>query len=82
MPSIRVGSILLVIIPGDHEPEHVHVLGTGWEIRVRLAEPGVPWSIEGRPKLRDIRGALQAVETHLTELRRIWRVVNHGQGKQ
>jgi hypothetical protein len=78
LPSLRVGALSLRIIPGDHDPPHVHVEGPGWEMRVRLAVPAVPWDIEGEPTRQDVRRALAAVRRHGAELRAMWKEINVG----
>jgi hypothetical protein len=78
VPSIRVGALSLRIIPGDHEPAHVHVEGPGWEMRVRLMAPEIPWDIEGEPTRQDVRRALAAIRLNLPELRVMWNEVNDG----
>jgi hypothetical protein len=78
VPSIRSGALSLRIIPGDHAPPHVHVEGPGWEMRVKLVAPDVPWDIEGDPSRQEVRRALAAVRQHLAELRVLWKGVNVG----
>ena len=80
MPSIKVGALSLRIIPGDHVPPHVHVEGPGWEMRVRLAVPDVPWDIEGEPTRQEVRRALAAVRRHHAALTAMWKMINRGPG--
>jgi hypothetical protein len=52
MPTIKAGRWCLVIIPGDHEPRHVHArLGTG-----RALEAIVLLERNGTVSLREARG--------------------------
>ncbi len=54
MSSIRVNALRLVIYPNDNGPPHVHVLGPGWELKVRLKEPPMLVSVLGKPKNEEI----------------------------
>ena len=68
----------LRIIPGDHEPPHVHVVGPGWEMKVRLATPDEPHEILGKMKPAEVVAGLEAVKANVRELRKLWREVNRG----
>ena len=50
MAAIRVNALRLVIYPNDHGPPHVHVMGPGWELKVRLKEPPELVAVLGKPK--------------------------------
>lgn len=77
MPSILEGTLRLVIIPGDHDPPHTHVLGPGWEIRIRLTDPPSLWSIKGAPKRPEVARALSATAKHRTQLLAFWKDMHH-----
>ena len=68
MSSIRVNALRLVIYPNDHGPPHVHGLGPGWELKVRLKEHPVLVSVLGKPKSEEISKGLEAVREHLWHL--------------
>jgi hypothetical protein len=72
MPSIRSGSMRLVVYPNDHPPPHTHVIGPGWEIRVELSAPPSLRTILGKPKMSEIADALVVVAAHLPQLRILW----------
>jgi len=72
MSSIRVNALRLVIYPNDHGPPHVHVLGPGWELKVRLKEHPDLVSVLGKPKKEEIAKGLEAVREHLWHLTSIW----------
>ena len=72
MSSIRVNALRLVIYPNDHGPPHVHVLGPGWELKVRLKEDPVLVSVLGKPKSEEISKGLEAVREHLWHLTSLW----------
>jgi hypothetical protein len=44
----------VVIYPNDHGPPHVHVLGPGWEMKVRLKEPPELVAVLGKPKTSEL----------------------------
>jgi hypothetical protein len=67
----------LVVIPGHHEPRHVHArLGSGdaLEVIVRLNGDGKVSLREADRGLSraEIRRALEIVETHFLELVELW----------
>lgn len=72
MGSIRVNTLRLVIYPNDHGPPHVHVMGPGWELKVRLKEPPELIAVLGKPKSAELTRAMQAVWEHLWELTNLW----------
>jgi hypothetical protein len=72
MASMRVKSLRLVIYPNDHGPPHVHVLGPGWEMKVRLKEPPELVAVLGKPKTSELTEGLEAVWQHLWELTNLW----------
>lgn len=72
MDSIRVSTLRLVIYPNDHGPPHVHVMGPGWELKVRLKEPPELIAVLGKPKSAELTRAMQAVWEHLWELTNLW----------
>ncbi len=72
MGSIRVNALRLVIYPNDHEPPHVHVMGPGWELKVRLKEPPELILVLGKPKLNEITQALDAVWEQMWALTNLW----------
>jgi hypothetical protein len=72
MASIRVIALRLVIYPNDHGPPHVHVMGPGWELKVRLKEPPELVAVLGKPKTAELAEGLDAVWRHLRELTQMW----------
>ena len=72
MGSIRVNTLRLVIYPNDHGPPHVHVMGPGWELKVRLKEPPELIAVLGKPKSAELTRAMQAVWAQLWELTDLW----------
>ena len=59
MSSIRVNDLRLVIYPNDHGPPHVHVLGPGWELKVRLKDSPVLVSILASQRTMKFQKALK-----------------------
>ena len=72
MASIRIDGMRLVVYPNDHPPPHVHVLGAGWEIRIKLSYPPSLMTILGEPKQQEIAIALLATHKELSALRVLW----------
>lgn len=55
MPTVlRIGGLRVVIYPNDHQPPHVHIIGSGCEAIFFLDCP------EGPPKLRENYGFSQS----------------------
>jgi hypothetical protein len=52
------------VIPGDHEPPHVHVYRDGANIKIALFPVEVV-EVEGRPSSADVRRARRIVAEHL-----------------
>jgi hypothetical protein len=72
MSSILVNALRLVIYPNDHGPPHVHVLGPGRELKVRLKDSPVLVSILGKPKNDEISKGIEAVQEYLWDLTSLW----------
>lgn len=72
VPSIRYQQLRLVIYPNDHPPPHTHIIGPGWEMRVRLTKPPSLISIYGDPKQNEISKALRATNENLNTLNQYW----------
>jgi len=76
MPSIKAGRWTLVIIPGDHEPRHVHArLGTGRALEaVVLLEPNGAVSLREERGLTssDLREVIIVVRAHFDRLASLW----------
>jgi Domain of unknown function (DUF4160) len=77
MPSIKAGAWRLVVIPGDHEPRHVHArhgtrnapaavirLEANGTVTLREADPGL-----SRAEIRVARGL---VLEHFDKLAALW----------
>jgi len=78
MPTIRAGKWLLIVIPGDHNPRHVHAcLGSknGPQVIAFLAEDGIVSvrEIKGSVSNADARKALAAVQEHFDDLLDLWK---------
>jgi Domain of unknown function (DUF4160) len=82
VPTIREGAWRLVIIPGDHDPRHVHaVLGRdGSEVVVRLGKNGeaTPTRVDRPLTNADVRKALAAVQKHFDALAALWEAYSNG----
>jgi hypothetical protein len=77
VPSIRVGVWRLWVIPGDHEPRHVHAkLGSGSErqaIFVFTKDRKVALrEVRGRLSRAEVRRAQEAVIDHFDDLVALW----------
>jgi hypothetical protein len=74
LPGLRV-----VIYPNDHRPEHVHVIGGGYEVVVHLHCPnGPPELLENYGgSRRQVRHIVQGLADHLTHLCEEWERI-HG----
>jgi hypothetical protein len=81
MPTVlRIGKLRIVIYLNEHEPEHVHVLGTDGEAKIELGT--------GRRKPRIIRNdglrsaelamALRVVDANQALLQRKWKEIHGG----
>ena len=43
MPTVhRAGGLRIVVFLNDHEPEHVHAIGSGGEAKIDLGQDGAP----------------------------------------
>ena len=80
MPTIlRIDGFLVMIMPNDHRPPHVHIFRAEGHLRIAIGDE------ENRPKLmeafgmsnKDIKKALDIVITHQTKLIEAWRKI-HG----
>jgi hypothetical protein len=72
-----VGSWRLVVIPGDHDPRHVHArrgTGNAAEAIIRLNADGTVSLREADRELSrtEIRQILELVDTHFAELADLW----------
>lgn len=77
VPSIRAGRWRLVVIPGDHEPRHIHArLGTrdASEAVIRLNADGTVTLREADRGLSraEVRQALVIVLEHFDRLSELW----------
>ena len=73
------GSFRILIYTRDHEPAHVHVLGSGGEAKVQLGLDGEPPILIEAQRLKrsDVRKAVDLVEVHQDMLWTAWRRI-HG----
>ena len=56
-----------------HDPAHVHVMTTDWEIRVYIGSAARLWDIKwGMPRKREINQALELVAKHLASCNEKW----------
>ena len=77
MPSIKVGAWRLVVIPGDHEPRHVHArygAQNALEVVIKLEDGGsvTLWRADRGLSRAKIRMALATVFEHYEVLVRLW----------
>ena len=80
MPTVlRVGGMRFAIYPNDHPPAHVHLIGPGWAVVVKLAGPRGPEvrEVVGPCSERDARRALDLTREHRAALLEAWRHI-HG----
>lgn len=61
---MRIRGFEVRVIPGDHEPPHVHVYRSGAQIKIGLA-PLEILEVQGRPSRSEIREARRIVAEHL-----------------
>jgi hypothetical protein len=82
VPTIREGAWRLVIIPGDHDPRHVHAMfgKDGPEVVVRLGKNGevTPTRVDRPLTNADVRKALAAVQKHFDALAALWEAYSNG----
>jgi gentisate 1,2-dioxygenase len=77
MPTIYVDGFALRVIPGDHDPPHVHVRKGGIAVII-FANEGV-WVRDSIGMTRsELRGALRAVASVYYELQRLWEESHDG----
>ena len=84
--SVRLGNVLFIAYPQDHEPRHVHDFIGKTEVIVSLGVHGYV-SLADRPdcirpgnaKRSEVRKILRTAATHFDELVPLWEKM-HGQG--
>ena len=77
LPSIRVGAWRLVVIPGDHEPRHVHARYGSAEANEVVVEIDTDGAVKLRRANRalsraQVRRALELVTEHRADLMQLW----------
>ncbi len=78
MPEIlRTLGFRFMILPGDHDPPHVHIRKAGGELIINLGIGGdEPWIRDVyRMTNRDIETAFEIVETHNDRFLKRWREI-------
>ena len=68
-------AIRIYLPPREHWPPHVHVIGKGGEVMIRLGDGHEPPRVREiyRMKDRDVVRAFRRVEVHHAELVAAWR---------
>lgn len=72
MPKVMMilGKFSVIVIPGDHSPAHVHVKGSGAELKFNLETGKVYWSRGfNQPTVNQIEKVLK---TYITRLQEAW----------
>ncbi|TAM76744.1 DUF4160 domain-containing protein [bacterium] len=77
LPSIKVGAWRLVVIPGDHEPRHVHARYGSAEANEVVAEIAADGTVKIRRANRalsraQVRRALELVAEYSAGLMQLW----------
>jgi hypothetical protein len=71
MPSINIGGFQIRIIPGDHAPAHVHVVGGSGEA-IYIISPNIELRDAGTMNVSDRRKAAEAILSVHGKLMKLW----------
>lgn len=78
MPEIfREQGFKVVIYFEDHTPAHVHVYKGDMAFRIQIEGDCKILTVEGQISRKELKKAVKLVETHQTELLKIWEKI-HG----
>ena len=72
MPSKTVGAFQIWVIPGDHEPAHVHVEGGSGEA-IFVISPVIVLRDKGSMNVADRRKAAEAIKSVHGTLMQMWK---------